>query len=129
MFRVAVFIKLQRKCNQKHSLYSFIVNLRARTLTSTARESVNTQKRVFVFCKVLISGFQVFCDTPSSTICYTQRSMFGSLIYGPKRDIILALNRSKHGFYFKVSKLYFKCACSGTRGIVYPLNLLRHCRI
>ena len=88
MLRAAVFIQLQSNCNQKISLNLFIVNLRARTVTATSKGSVNTQKRVFVFCGVLISGFQVFCDTVSSTICYSQRSMFGSVMDVPNETVI-----------------------------------------
>lgn len=88
MLSAAVFIQLQRTCNQKISLNLFIVNLRARTVTATSKGRVNTQKRVFVFCGVLISGFQVFCDTLSSTNCYTQKSMFGSVIDWPNETVI-----------------------------------------
>jgi hypothetical protein len=88
VLRATVFVQLQRKCNQKNSLSLFIVNLRARTLTATSKGSVNAQKRVFVFCGLLISGFQVFSDTLSSTICYTQRSMFVSVSDGPNQTVV-----------------------------------------
>ena len=122
---------------QSGSVYTIAEQLQSENITQfiySKSASSNSNSYFKGKCKHAEKGFRVLrrIDIWISSLLWHRQ--FNNLLlskihvwfcYGrAKRDCNLSLKKSRHGFYFKVSKPYFQCACSGTRNTVCPFIFL-----
>lgn len=125
----------EENCAQSDSVCTVAEEVQSEKFTQfiySKSASSNTNSYFKGKCKRAEKGFRVLRLTDIWISSLLWHPQFNNLLHSKihvcfcqwraKPDCSLSLNKSRNGFYFKVSKLYFQCACSGTRDAVYPLH-------